>query len=97
MTREQIKQQMSIEEALQVLINTNCYGTMDIAKDVIIDYVKEQEGKKENYPEYLKASARELKTFCEFQSNQSRRCLECYFRNDTEVCSIYNWPEYWEV
>lgn len=97
MTRDQIKQQMSIEEALQVLINTNCYGTMDIAKAVIIDYVKEQEGKKENYPEYLKATARELKTFCEFQSDQSRRCLECYFWNDTEGCSIYNWPEYWEV
>lgn len=97
MTIDQIIQQMSIEEALQVLINTNCYGTMDIAKAVIIDYVKEQEGKKENYPEYLKAVARELKTFCEFQSDQSLRCLECYFWNDTEGCSIYNWPEYWEV
>lgn len=97
MTREQIKQQMSIEDALHVLSDTNCYGTMDIAKAVIIDYVKEQEGKKENYPEYLKAIARELKTFCEFQSDQSRRCLECYFWNDTEGCSIYNWPEYWEV
>lgn len=97
MTREQIKQQMSIEEALQVLSDTNCYGTMDIAKAVIIDYVKEQEGKKENYPEYLKACARLLKTFCEFQSDQSRRCLECYFWNDTEGCSIYDWPEYWEV
>lgn len=49
MTREQIKQQMSIEDALQVLSDTNCYGTMDIAKAVIIDYVKEQEGKKEEF------------------------------------------------
>ena len=97
MTRDQIKQQMSINDALQVLSNTNCYGTMDIAKAVIIDYVKEQEGKKENYPEYLKACARLLKTFCEFRSDQSRRCLECYFWNDTEGCSIYNWPEYGEV
>lgn len=97
MTREQIKQQMSISDALRVLSDTNCYGTMDIAKAVIIDYVKEQEGKKENYPEYLKAAARELKTFCEFQSDQSRKCLECCFWNDTEGCSIYDWPEYWEV
>lgn len=46
MTRDQIKQQMSIEEAIQVLIDTNCYGTMDIAKSVIIEYVKEQEEQK---------------------------------------------------
>ena len=50
-----------------------------------------------NYEEYLKAAARLLKTFCEFQSDQSGRCPECLFWNDTEGCSIYNWPEYWEV
>lgn len=50
-----------------------------------------------NYIEYLKAAARELKTWCERQSDQSRRCLECCFWNDSEGCSIYNWPEYWEV
>lgn len=98
MTREQIKQQMSIEDALQVLINTNCYGTMDIAKAVIIDYVKEQEGKKENYPEYLKATARELKNWCKYHQDYSNRyCTTCCFWNDTEGCSIYKWPEYWEV
>lgn len=50
-----------------------------------------------NYEEYLKAAARDLKKWCEFQSDQSRRCLECCFWNDSEGCSIYNWPEYWEV
>lgn len=44
MTRDQIKKQMSIEDAIQVLIDTKCYGTLDIAKSVIIEYVKEQEG-----------------------------------------------------
>lgn len=43
MTRDQIKQRMSIEDAVQVLINTKCYGTMDIAKAVIIEYVNEKE------------------------------------------------------
>lgn len=44
MTRDQIKQQMSIEDAIKVLTDTKCYGTMDIAKAVIIEYVKEHKG-----------------------------------------------------
>lgn len=67
------------------------------ALNIAINALQEQERKKENYPEYLKAVARMLKTHCEFQSDKSRQCLECYFWNDTEGCSIYNWPEYWEV
>ena len=43
MTRDQIKHQMSIEDAVQVLIDTKCYGTMDIAKSIIIEYIKEKE------------------------------------------------------
>lgn len=93
---------MTIEEAIEYIQewlkdeDALNFGDRE-ALNIAINALQEQERKKENYPEYLKAVARELKTFCEFQSDQSLRCLECYFWSDTEGCSIYNWPEYWEV
>lgn len=42
MTRENAVEQMTIEDALNVLRNTNAYGTMDIAKTVILKYFDEQ-------------------------------------------------------
>ena len=38
MTRERLKKSMTIDDALNVLRDTNAYGTMDIAKSVILDY-----------------------------------------------------------
>lgn len=37
-TRERLKKSMTIDDALNVLRDTNAYGTMDIAKSVILDY-----------------------------------------------------------
>ena len=98
MTREEAIANIKMISAAFVEPVTEEQGKLiDDTFDMAIKALQEQEEKKENYPEYLKAVARELKTFCEFQSDQSRRCLECYFWNDTEGWSIYNWPEYWEV
>lgn len=37
MTREEIVKSMSLQDAIQVLQDTNTYGTADIAKSVAID------------------------------------------------------------
>lgn len=41
MTREEIREEicnsMTLQDAIRVLKETNCYGTMDIAKSVIIN------------------------------------------------------------
>ena len=37
MTREEIVKSMSVQDAIQVLKDTNTYGTADIAKSVAID------------------------------------------------------------
>lgn len=36
MTREEICNSMTVQDAARVLRDTNCYGTMDIAKNVIL-------------------------------------------------------------
>lgn len=42
MTREEICNSMTVQDAIQVLKETNCYGTMDIAKTVILKALEEQ-------------------------------------------------------
>lgn len=42
MTRDEICNSMTIQDAVQVLKETNCYGTMDIAKSVIIKALEQQ-------------------------------------------------------
>lgn len=42
MTREEICNSMTVQDAVQVLKETNCYGTMDIAKTVIIKALEQQ-------------------------------------------------------
>jgi hypothetical protein len=37
MTREEIVKSMSVQDAIEVLLDTNTYGTADIAKSVAID------------------------------------------------------------
>lgn len=38
MTREEALESMTIQDAIGTLRDCNCYGTMDIAKSVILDY-----------------------------------------------------------
>lgn len=40
MTREEIVKSMSLQDAIQVLQDTNTYGTADIAKSVAIDTMR---------------------------------------------------------
>jgi hypothetical protein len=40
MTREEIVKSMSLQDAIQVLLDTNTYGTADIAKSVAIDTMR---------------------------------------------------------
>lgn len=42
MTREEIIKSMSLQDAIQVLKDTNCYGTMDIAKSVILKALEQE-------------------------------------------------------
>ncbi len=42
MTRKEICDSMTLQDAVNVLRETNCYGTMDIAKTVIIEALEEQ-------------------------------------------------------
>lgn len=42
MTRDEICNSMTIQDAVRVLKETNCYGTMDIAKTVIIKALEQQ-------------------------------------------------------
>lgn len=42
MTSDEVKNQSDIFSALQVLRGTRCYGAMDIAKGVILDYFAKQ-------------------------------------------------------
>jgi hypothetical protein len=46
------------------------------ALNIAIDALQEQEGKKENYPEYLKAAATLLKVNC----SKTQYCSMCLFR-----------------
>ena len=40
MTREEIVESMSLQDAIEVLKDTNTYGTADIAKSVAIDTMR---------------------------------------------------------
>lgn len=40
MTREEIVKSMSVQDAIEVLKDTNTYGTADIAKSVAIDTMR---------------------------------------------------------
>lgn len=40
MTREEIVKSMSLQDAIEVLKDTNTYGTADIAKSVAIDTIR---------------------------------------------------------
>ena len=42
MTREEIVNSMSLQDAIQVFKDTNTYGTMDIAKSVILKALKQK-------------------------------------------------------
>lgn len=42
MTREEIIKSMSLQDAIQVFKDTNCYGTMDIAKTVILKALEQE-------------------------------------------------------
>ena len=42
MTREKIIKSMSLQDAIQVFKDTNCYGTMDIAKSVILKALEQE-------------------------------------------------------
>ena len=42
MTREEIVKSMSLQDAIQVFKDTNCYGTMDIAKSVILKALEQE-------------------------------------------------------
>lgn len=59
MAREQIKQSMTIEDAIEVFRNTNAYGTMDIAKSVILDYFAERSDERVYIVETVKEEKQE--------------------------------------
>ena len=42
MTREEIVKDMSLQDAIQVLRDTNAFGTMDIAKSVILKALEQE-------------------------------------------------------
>lgn len=42
MTREEIVNSMSLQDAIRVFKDTNCYGTMDIAKSVILKALEQE-------------------------------------------------------
>ena len=42
MTREEICNSMTVQDAVRVLKETNCYGTMDIAKSVILRALEQE-------------------------------------------------------
>lgn len=42
MTREEVVNSMSLQDAIQILKDTNCYGTMDIAKTVILKALEQE-------------------------------------------------------
>lgn len=44
MTREEIVNDMTLQDAIQILKDTNCYGTMDIAKTVILKALEQEPG-----------------------------------------------------
>lgn len=43
MTREEIVNNMTLQEAIQIFKSINCYGTMDIAKAVILKALEQKE------------------------------------------------------
>lgn len=42
MDYETLRNSMTVQDAARVLMETNCYGTMDIAKNVILKALEEQ-------------------------------------------------------
>ena len=51
MDYETLRNSMTVQDAVRVLRDTNCYGTMDIAKNVILKALEEQ-------PKWILASER---------------------------------------
>lgn len=52
MTREEIVKSMSVQDAIQVLQDTNTYGTADIAKSVAIDTMRKFKKIKQIYQKW---------------------------------------------
>lgn len=52
MTREEIVKSMSVQDAIQVLLDTNTYGTADIAKSVAIDTMHKYQKIKQIYQKW---------------------------------------------
>lgn len=52
MTREEIVKSMSVQDAIQVLKDTNTYGTADIAKSVAINTMRKVQKIKQIYQKW---------------------------------------------
>lgn len=52
MTREEIVKSMSVQDAIQVLKDTNTYGTADIAKSVAIETMRKYQQIKQIYQKW---------------------------------------------
>lgn len=52
MTREEIVKSMSVQDAIEVLKDTNTYGTADIAKSVAIDTMRKFKKIKQIYQKW---------------------------------------------
>jgi len=56
MSYEELRNSMTVQDAARVLRDTNCYGTMDIAKNVILKALEEQMSSSEKPNKWIPVS-----------------------------------------
>lgn len=84
MTRKEICDSMTLQDAIQVLRDTNAYGTMDIAKSVILEALEQKTGQwiehKSNGMDYLECSKCST-WFLRMHLTRNSYCPNCGSRN----------------
>lgn len=81
MTREEICNSMTVQDAVQVLKETNCYGTMDIAKSVILRALEGQMSHSEKLNKWIPISKETPKKEGEYLTTTMYNEVYCDFWN----------------
>lgn len=97
MTFEELVEKMTLKEAFEVLRNTNAYGTVDIAKTVILDRFAELEDETDMLAELIKGYQKiimDLNTKLESTITENKQLKEGIEKVKTEIRNAEQEPQY---